>query len=75
MTLNIKNMIIDNSRYYDVEVHYSTCRKIYKPSDDIDIKIKLQVPPLIANIFCSRVCKEKYDEFLKNNKLKNNNII
>ena len=61
-------MIIDNSKYYDTDVRCSTCGKIYRPSKDAEIKEKLNVPPLIANIFCSRVCKEKYDEFLESNR-------
>ena len=65
---NLNKMIIDNSKYYDTDVHCSTCGKIYRPSKDAEIKEKLNVPPLIANIFCSRVCKEKYDEFLESNR-------
>lgn len=61
-------MIIDNSKYFSTDVHCSTCGKIYRPSKDAEIKEKLNVPPLIANIFCSRACKEKYDEFLESNR-------
>jgi hypothetical protein len=61
-------MIIDNSKYYNLNISCSTCGKIYNPSKDSDIKEKLKVPPLIANIFCSGKCKEKYDEFLNKNK-------
>jgi len=60
-------MIIDNSKYQDCNVCCSSCGKVYKPSKDSDIKRKLKVPPLFANIFCSRKCKEKYDEFLEEN--------
>jgi endogenous inhibitor of DNA gyrase (YacG/DUF329 family) len=65
-------MIIDNSRYYDTDVHCSTCGKVYRPSEDADIKEKLNVPPLVANIFCSRKCKEDYDEFLEQNRAEEN---
>lgn len=61
-------MILDNTRYYDCDVHCSTCGKIYNPSKDSKIKQELNVPPLFANIFCSGSCKEKYDLFLQENK-------
>jgi hypothetical protein len=61
-------MIMDNSRYYDQDIKCSTCGKEYNPSKDYKVLEALSVPPLIANIFCSRVCKEKYDEFLSINK-------
>jgi hypothetical protein len=62
-------MIIDNSKYYDTDVHCSTCGEIYRPSDNDEIKEKLNVPSLIANIFCSRKCKENYDAFLESNRV------
>jgi hypothetical protein len=61
-------MILDNSRYYDVDITCSTCGKIYNPSKDAKILDILEVPPLYANIFCSRKCGEKYGEFLDNNR-------
>lgn len=62
-------MIIDNSKYYDTNIMCSTCGKEYNPSKDSNILELLNVPPLVANIFCSRVCKEKYDNFLNENKV------
>jgi hypothetical protein len=57
-------MILDNSRYYDTDIVCSTCGKIYNPSKEIKILEILEVPPLYANIFCSRKCAENYSEFL-----------
>ena len=56
-------MIIDNSRYYNQDITCSTCGKVYNPAKNRDVLEKLNVPPLIANIFCGRKCKDKYYEF------------
>ena len=64
----VNEMILDNSRYYNQNIQCSTCGKEYNPVKDYEVLEALNVPPLVANIFCSRVCKEKYDEFLSTNK-------
>lgn len=67
-------MIIDNSKYYDTNITCSTCGKEYNPSKERKALEALDVPPLFANIFCGRVCKEKYEKFLSENKAVGNCI-
>lgn len=44
--------------YIDKEVNCMNCGKAYVPAKDFEIKEKLKVPPLFANNFCSRKCKD-----------------
>jgi len=67
-------MIIDNSKYYNKNIRCSTCGKEYNPAEDSKVLEALNVPPLVANIFCSRVCKEKYEKFLSENRAVGNSL-
>ena len=70
----INTMIIDNSKYYDTNITCSTCGKEFNPAKERKTLEALNVPPLVANIFCGRVCKEKYDKFLSENRAVANSL-
>jgi DNA-directed RNA polymerase subunit N (RpoN/RPB10) len=50
--------------YLSYPVKCIRCGISYTPSDNTEAKRLLKVPPLYANNFCSRKCKEEYDKIL-----------
>lgn len=60
---------LQNHTYLTERVECLTCGELYQPSKDIEIKLKLNVPPISANSFCSRKCLDDYSKLIEFRKI------